>query len=138
MGYLPELTMFVVENNPIRRKKLDQPDTKSMLTYLKTKDAPHPSLVGAASNSPEEIMLAQKMRDASHYGILTIDIDTKKNKKEQPLSIFPLKVFFINLLSLFFFSFETNALLRSSNGFLRVFFNMYISFSELFTCVVQT
>jgi len=93
LGYLPELTMFVVENNPIRRKKFDQPDTKSMLTYLKTKDSPHPSLVGASSNSPEEIMLAQKMRDASHYGILTIDIDPKKNKKEQPLSTFPLKVY---------------------------------------------
>ena len=84
--------MFVVENNPIRRKKLDQPDTKSMLTYLKSKDSPHPSLVGASSNSPEEIMLAQKLRDASHYGILTIDIDPKKNKKELPLSTFPLKV----------------------------------------------
>lgn len=93
--------MFVVENNPIRRKKLDQPDTKSMLTYLKTKDSPHPSLVGASSNSPGEIMLAQKMRDASHYGVLTIDIDPKKNKKEHPLSTFPLKVLYPSVLFLF-------------------------------------
>ena len=46
IGYLPELTSLVVQGNPIRRKNLDQPDTKSMLTYLRTKGEPHPLLVG--------------------------------------------------------------------------------------------
>jgi hypothetical protein len=84
--------MLDVANNPIRRKKLDQADTKAMLAYLKTKDAPHPLLVGQVSNSPAEVFLAQKLRDASHYGILTLDVDPKKHKNEHALEAFPLQV----------------------------------------------
>ena len=91
IGYLPELTSLVVEGNPIRRKRLDQPDCKSMLVYLRTKGEPHPLLVDQVA-SPADVVVGKKVKEAAHYGTLELVGDPKR-KPAECLVAFPNEVF---------------------------------------------
>lgn len=98
LGYLPELNALMTVGNPIRRKNLDHPNNKELLKYLRTKDDIYPLLAqdlagggeGGSSTVALSPIVAKKMREANHYGTLSL-ISTKV--KSDQLSEFPTDIF---------------------------------------------
>jgi Leucine-rich repeat (LRR) protein len=84
LGHLSELSTLIVAGNPIRRKRIDfNNSTAELKKYLATKDTPHPSIIedlGGGRNAATEA-LSRTLRDAAHYGTLTLAAPTGNSKK---------------------------------------------------------
>ena len=70
--------------NPIRRKRVDFPTVTEFLAYLRTRGEPHSALVasdkrlmsaGAIADEAAKGALEKALKDAAHYGVLTLNFD---------------------------------------------------------------
>ena len=100
LGHLTELSALVVAGNLIRRKRIEPGSTTSeMKKYLATKDNPHPALIDDLTGGKDlaSAALDRQLRDAVHYGTLTLAAKKKDKTKnngvqENILAEFPVAI----------------------------------------------